>query len=99
MIKCQVTDLPVAHTAAALVVAHKSAIGGEELDPVSPNGAFPFVFQMREPIGGFDDEMTGARLRPRQAHPIRCLEIANVLPGLVGNCHRGDWDICLTSRR
>jgi hypothetical protein len=33
LIKCQRADLPVTHTAAALVVAHESAIGGEELDP------------------------------------------------------------------
>src|SRR3984885_3394437 len=66
LIKCQGAGLPVAHTAAALVVAHKSAIGGEELDPVSPNGALPFVFEMREPVGGFDDELAGTRFPPRQ---------------------------------
>src|ERR1700729_4161327 len=99
LIQCQRADLPVTHTAAALVVAHKSAIGGEELDPVSPNGALPFVFEMREPVGGFDDELAGTRFRPRQTRPIRCLEIANALPGLVGNCHRADRDICLISGR
>src|ERR1700677_605141 len=99
LIKCQRADLPVTHTAAALVVAHKSAIGGEELDPVSPNGALPFEFQMREPVGGFDDELASSRFRPRQARPIRRLEIANVLPRLVRNCHWGGRDICLISRR
>src|SRR5690606_32628452 len=43
---------PVREAAPALVVANDREVPREELDHVPPDGAFPRVLEMREPMGG-----------------------------------------------
>src|SRR5262249_27508919 len=70
---------PLAHAASPLVVADEPPVGGEELVPVPPDGTFPLVFEMRQPVGGLDDEGTGSRFGPCEARPVRRVDVANVL--------------------
>ena len=97
LIERQGAAVPVAHAAAALVVAHEPAVRREELDPVLPDRALPLVLEMREPVGGLDHDRTGARFGPRQARPVRRGDVANVLAKLRRASSSADRDICLTS--
>ena len=67
----QLAVVPLAHPAAPLVVAHEPEMRREELHPVPPDGAFPFVLEMREPVGRLDEDRTRARFRPRQPRAVR----------------------------
>src|SRR5258705_2210565 len=62
-----------------------------------PDWTFPLVFEMREPVGRFDDDRARARFRPRQACPVRRGDITNVLAKPRRRGHLPDRDICLTS--
>ena len=64
MVSCWL--VPLAHPAAPLVVAHEAEVRREELHPVSPDGAFPLVLEMGEPVGRFDEDRTGPGFRPGQ---------------------------------
>jgi hypothetical protein len=52
--------VPIAHSTAALVVADEPGVSREELDPVLPYRALPFIFEVSEPIGRFYQRRTGA---------------------------------------
>src|SRR5690606_33812046 len=54
-IQRELVDVPIAHAAAAVVIADEARMTGEELDPVSPDGAVQLVFQMREPVRHLHD--------------------------------------------
>ena len=97
LIERQDAVLPVAHAAAAFVVAHEAAVRGEEVQPVAPDRTLPLVFEMRQPVGRFHEDRAGARFRPRQPRPVRRGHVTNVLASLRGRAHRADRDICLTS--
>src|SRR5437588_2908378 len=66
----QLTGLPVAHAAAALVVADEAKVLSEELDPVSPHRTFPIVLEMSKPGSGFDERRPAARLGPGELHAV-----------------------------
>ena len=76
--------LPSAHPAAALVVAHETEVRREELEPVLPHRAAPFVFEMRQPVRRLDERRSVSRLRPRQLRAVRRLHVADLLAQVLG---------------
>ena len=70
---------PVAHAAAALVVAHEAIGPGKELQPVFPHRARPLVLEVGQPVGGLDHRRAGARVGPGQPSAIRGGDEAHVL--------------------
>src|SRR4029453_3657618 len=93
----QGTRFPFAHAAAAFVETHEAAVFREELNPVSPHRALPFVFEMGKPVGRLDHDRAAAGFRPREADTVRPPCVLNALPK-PGRCrHRASRDICPTT--
>src|SRR5262249_8110927 len=94
LLDCQGTWFPFAHPAAALVEAHEAAVFREELNPVSPYRAFPFVFEMGQPVRRLDHDGAAAGFRPREPDAVGRPGVLNPLPK-PGRCrHRASRDIC-----
>src|SRR5215510_693791 len=49
-----VIELPIGQAVAARIVPDQPVFGGEDMQQVTPDRALPVVFEMIEPIGGFD---------------------------------------------
>src|SRR4029453_16681500 len=75
----EVANVPIRHPGPPLVVAHKSEVIAEEADPMSPDGARAFVFEVGQPVGGLDQEGAGPGLCPGEADAIRGPQIADAL--------------------
>ncbi len=66
----EVADVPVGHTAPALVVTHEAEVIAEEANPVSPDRALPFVFEVGQPVRGLDQHGSRARLGPGELDSV-----------------------------
>jgi len=55
----------------------------EKVNPVTPNRAFPFVFEMRQPVRGLDHYRSSARFGPGELDSIRSTHVPNSLRGLL----------------
>ena len=75
----EIADVPVSHSAAAFIVTHEAEVIAEEVYPVAPHGTLPFVFEMGQPVCGFDQRGAGARFGPGELNAVRSAEIPNAL--------------------
>jgi len=75
----QVATTPLRHPASPLVITHKSPVRREELQPMPPDRAIPFVLEMRQPVGRLHQQRPPSRIRPRQPCAIGCRHVTNVL--------------------
>ena len=71
--------VPVAHAAAALVVADEPEMLGEKVDPMAPDRALPLVLEVRQPVGGFDQQRARPRFRPGDLGPVSGVHIPDSL--------------------
>ena len=81
----EIAHVPVGHPAAALVVADEAEVLGEEPDPVPPDRALPLVLEMRQPVGGLDQQRAGAGLGPGELDAVRGAQVTDSLPGGGGH--------------
>ena len=77
--KRQIPDVPICHAATSFVVSNETKVIAEKPHPVAPHRAFPFVFEMREPICSFDQHGTRTCLRPCQLHAVWGVQITDSL--------------------
>src|SRR5215472_4492120 len=75
----QVSDFPVAHARARLVVTDEPELLAQKLDPVPPDGTLEVVGEMREPGRRLDERRAMAERGPREPRSIASLEIADRL--------------------
>src|SRR5215467_12707186 len=53
-----VIELPIGQAVAARIVPDQPVLGSEDMQQVTPDRALPVIFEMIEPIGGFDQRRT-----------------------------------------
>ena len=75
----EISDVPVTHPAATLVVPHQPEVFGKEAEPVAPQRALPVVLQAGQPVGRLEQERTGGRIGPRKPNAIRRTQGVNAL--------------------
>src|SRR5688572_12692002 len=75
----EISDVHFGHSASAFIVADVAKIAAEELHPMPPDRTLPFVLEMCQPVGGFYDHRSGARLGPGEPDPVGRAHIPNGL--------------------
>src|SRR6266850_4019665 len=81
---------PVRQSATARVVAKEAAIGREKSEPGTPDGAFPVVFDMRQPGAALHEDRAMSRLRVREFDAVRAFHEPNGLIH-IGPLAQGKW--------
>src|SRR4029434_7064743 len=85
-IERKVAYVTISHSATSLVVTNVAKVIAEETEPVSPDGALPFVLKVGQPVRGLDHHRSRARLSPGQFDSIRSTHISD---SLGGSLHKG----------
>src|SRR6184192_2512246 len=83
-----VIELPIRQAVAARVVPDQPVVGGEDMQQVTPDRALPVIFEMIEPIGGFDQRRALSCERIGNADSIGCGAEVNLLRRRP-SCHSG----------
>src|SRR5262245_52016353 len=79
----EVADVQVGHPAPALVVAYGAEVFAEEANPVPPDRALPFGFEVGQPVRGLYQHGPRTRLGPGEFDSVRSEHIADSLTGLL----------------
>src|SRR5215510_6187152 len=82
-IEGEVADVQVSHPAPALVVAYEAEVFAEEANPVPPDRALPFVFEVGQPVRGLYQHGPRTRLGPGELDSVRSAHIPDSLNGLL----------------
>src|SRR5215510_4948744 len=82
-IEGEVADVQVSHPAPALVVAYEAEVFAEEANPVPPDQALPFVFEVGQPVRGLYQHEPRTRLCPGELYCVRSAHIPDSLSGLL----------------
>ena len=75
----EIFDIPIREAAAALIIADEAGALGELGPPVAPDGVDEIVFEMAEPVGGFDERRAIADLRPGEGGAVGGFEKTDLL--------------------
>jgi hypothetical protein len=79
----EVADIPVSHSAAALVVTNVAVVVSEEPDPVTPDRTLPLILEMRQPVCRFNHAGPRACFRPGELDSVCRPHVSDSLSRLL----------------
>src|SRR5215475_10072892 len=97
----EVADVPVGHSATALVVTNVTEAVAEEAYPMTPDRTLPFVLEMGQPISRLDDHRSSTRFSPGELDSVFGADVSDSLGHPLSHrislCSRGpgrmSWEI------